>query len=638
MPTFPFDLSSYKPVALDPSNPKLTDDQKADLQYNIDLCRDAITFFTAYAGARGLSGHSGGPFDTVPEVVIIRGFLQDGSRKIMPIFWDEAGHRVATQYLLSALEGALPPEALFHYREYDKHLPGHPELGLTPGVKFSSGRLGHVWPFINGVAMAHPDHTLFMLGSDGSQQEGNDAEAARLCVAQNLNIKLLIDDNNVTIAGHPTDYLPGFDVAETLKGHGLGVTTGDGENLDNLYQRMCTSLEVDGPVALVNKRPMAPGIPGVEGSIHGHDVFKTQAAIDYFENRGTPEAKAAIELLNTAPKVDSKPVYPGSSEKVGSCRNLFGSAVVEVLEGIDAETRAKTVKVFDCDLEGSTGIKAIHDAFPELFVLGGIMERGNFSAAAGFGFDADKQGIFATFSAFLEMVVSEITMARLNKCNVLAHFSHAGVDDMADNTCHFGVNNLFADGGLDFHDAADSTGVYFPGDPAQFVACVKTIFHQKGLRFVFSNRSKIPYLLNPDGSRVFADGCDFTPGQDVFVRTGKAGTIVTYGSATHRAVAAADALKQQGHDVGVLLKATLNKVDDDATAKVLETGFVLVAEELNAKTSLGVRYGAELAKRGYTGKFNHIGTHVEGPGGLWRQMGAQGLDPDGIAATAKALV
>jgi hypothetical protein len=54
------------------------------------------------------------------------------------------------------------------------------------------------------------------------------------------------------------------------------------------------------------------------------------------------------------------------------------------------------------------------------------MERGNFSAAAGFGFDRDKFGVFSTFSAFLEMVVSEITMARLNNCNVLCHFSHSG--------------------------------------------------------------------------------------------------------------------------------------------------------------------------------------------------------------------
>ena len=58
--------------------------------------------------------------------------------------------------------------------------------------------------------MANPNATVFVLGSDGSQQEGNDAEAARLAVAQNLNVKILIDDNNVTIAGHPSEYLKGM--------------------------------------------------------------------------------------------------------------------------------------------------------------------------------------------------------------------------------------------------------------------------------------------------------------------------------------------------------------------------------------------------------------------------------------------
>jgi hypothetical protein len=81
--------------------------------------------------------------------------------------------------------------------------------------------------------------------------------------------------------------------------------------------------------------------------------------------------------------------------------------------------------------------------------------------ASGFGFDKGKQGIYATFSAFLEMCVSEITMARLNHCNVLAHFSHSGVDDMADNTCHFGINSMFADGGLD-HEQKDTPGCTSP--------------------------------------------------------------------------------------------------------------------------------------------------------------------------------
>lgn len=78
------------------------------------------------------------------------------------------------------------------------------------------------------------------------------------------------------------------------------------------------------------------------------------------------------------------------------------------------------------DLEGSTGLKVIHQKHPEVFIPSGIMERGNFSAAAGFGFAPDKFGVFSTFSAFLEMVISEVTMARLNNCNVLSHFSHSG--------------------------------------------------------------------------------------------------------------------------------------------------------------------------------------------------------------------
>ena len=78
---------------------------------------------------------------------------------------------------MSAVDGYIPAEHLLHYREANSKLPGHPELGLTPGVKFSSGRLGHMWPLVNGVAMGNPGKTVFCLGSDGSQQEGDDAEA-----------------------------------------------------------------------------------------------------------------------------------------------------------------------------------------------------------------------------------------------------------------------------------------------------------------------------------------------------------------------------------------------------------------------------------------------------------------------------
>ena len=629
---FPIDLGAYKPLALDPSKATLTDEQRAALTANIQLCREAIVFFTATGAARGVGGHTGGPFDTVPEVMILDAFFRGAPDKFVPIFFDEAGHRVATQYLMATLHGDLPQEDLLNYRGANSKLPGHPELGLTPGVKFSSGRLGHMWPYINGIALANPDKVVVCLGSDGAQQEGNDAEAARLAVAQTLNVKLFIDDNDVTIAGHPSDYLPGYDVAKTLTGHGLEVNEGDGEDLDSLYSRMCAAVMSDGPVALVNKRPMCPGIEGIEGTTHGHDVIAVDKAIAYLEkhNQG-----AAADFLKNIKKPSNDYKFLGVSDKLGSNRNVFGDAVVSVLGKMSDAERKEKVIFIDSDLEGSCGFKTIHDAYPDVFIPSGIMERGNLSAAAGFGMAEGKQGVFATFSAFLEMCVSEITMARLNKSNLLCHFSHAGIDDMADNTCHFGINNMYADNGL---EDGYETRLYFPADANQMTACVNKVFHDPGMRFIFSTRSKVPMILDDAGKEYFGGDYTFTPGKDEVIREGDAGYIVSFGDALYRSLDAVERLRQEGINVGLINKSTLNLIDEEMMAKIGQAPFVLVVESFNRRTGLGSRFGSWLLERGLTPKYAYLGVHEEGCGGLWEQFSYQGIDPEGIMSHVKGLI
>ncbi|MCF2150468.1 transketolase [Desmonostoc muscorum LEGE 12446] len=629
---FPIDLGAYKPLALNPANATLTQEQRERLKTNIQLCRDAIVFFTASGAARGVGGHTGGPYDTVPEVVILDALFRGASEQFVPIFFDEAGHRVATQYLMAALHGDLPSEQLLHYREANSHLPGHPELGLTPGVKFSSGRLGHMWPYVNGVAIANPGKVVFCLGSDGSQQEGNDAEAARLAVAQHLNVKLIIDDNDVTIAGHPSKYLPGFTVAKTLEGHGLKILEGDGEDLDDLYHRICEAVSTPGPIAIINKRPMCPGIAGLEGSTHGHDVISVELAIQYLESRGQT---AAIEYIKSIQKPKQTYTFLGSSNKWDANRNVFGDAVVAVLGRISEAERKEKVRVIDSDLEGSCGLKKIHDAYPEIFISSGIMERGNFSAAAGFGMESGKQGIFATFSAFLEMCISEITMARLNYSNVLCHFSHAGIDDMADNTCHFGLNNMFADNGL---DDGYQTRLYFPSDANQMKACVESVFFEPGLRFIFSTRSKVPLVLDNNGHEFFGSDYKFVPGKDEVIREGTQGYIISFGDALYRALDAVERLKQEGLNIGLINKPTLNVIDEEIMAKIGNAPFVLVVESFNRRTGLGSRFGSWLLERGFTPKYAYLGTHKEGCGGLWEQFLHQGIDPVSIMNKVKDLV
>lgn len=618
---FPIDLSEFVSQKFDVTKSQLTDEQRRTLVENIRIVRDSLVFFTALANVKGLGGHTGGAFDIVPELLIIDGFMK-GSDSIHPVYFDEAGHRVAIQYMMAVLNGYQKPESLLHYREYDKGYYGHPERDEKNGVFFSSGRLGHLWSYVNGVAEADSRKTVIMFGSDGSQMEGDNAEAARYAVARNLKVKLLIDDNDVTIAGHPSKYLQGYDVAKTLKGHGVPSNIGDGEDLDSLYTRIQQALVADGPVALINKRPMAVGVAGIEGSPKGHDVIAVKLAVDYLVQKGRT---AAAELLQNFSVTKEKVSYLGSSPEMGKVRDDFGKVVAEILDGID--NPAAKVLVVDSDLEGSCGLHHIRKQHPEVYVHGGIMERNNYSVAAGFGSEAGRQGIFGTFAAFLEMVVSEITMARLNEANVLAHFSHSGIDDMADNTCHFGINNFFADNAV---AEGDATRLYFPADVLQLRSMLKKIFNDKGLRFVFSTRSATPCLLDDQGEKFFGEGYEFQPGKDEIIREGKDGYIVSYGEMTYRCLDALLQLKDQGINIGLINKPTLNVIDEAMVAKVGASPFVLVVESQNTKTGLGIRYGTWLLERGFAPKYSSLGTSKIGHGGIVEQLPHQGLEVSDI--------
>ncbi len=627
---FPIDVSLYKTVAIDPFVGGVTDEQKAQLQTNIQVVRDTIIFFTAVAGIKGLGGHTGGAYSIVPEVLISDSFMK-ATDKVYPVYFDEGGHRVAIQYAMAAFNGEMPMEKLLHYREANEGLYGHPEIERDLGIKFASGRLGHMWGFVNGVAKANPDKVVFMFGSDGSQQEGDDAEAARLAVAQQLNVKLCIDDNNVTISGHPSEYLPGYDVAKTLEGHGMNVDCGDGEDFEALLTRMIKAVQKNIPVALINRRPMAPGVPVIEGTHAGHDVIAKDPALQYLAERGLTEA---VDYLNGVQKVSGGAKYRGCAEEVASNRGEFGNIVNGILDRMSDVERVASVLVIDSDLEGSTGLKTIRGAHPEVCINGGVQERGNFSAAAGFGFEPGKQGIFSTFSAFLEMIISEATMARLNEANAICHFSHAGIDDMADNTCHYGINVFLADSGL---PEGDNTRLYFAADALQLKSIVETVWKDDGIRYIFTLRSKLPFVLKEDGSKLYGDGYAFERGKDEVVREGTAGYVVTYGDLLCRSLDAVERAREAGLDVGLINKPTLNVVDEDMMQKVGAAPFVLVTESQNAKTGLGSRFGTWLLERGLTPKYTAMGVSRPGAGGLSEHMFHQGLDPDSVLAKIKSL-
>ena len=218
---------------------------------------------------------------------------------------------------------------------------------------------------------------------------------------------------------------------------------------------------------------------------------------------------------------------------------------------------------------------------------------------------------------------------------MLAHFSHSGVDEMADNTCHFGINNFFADNGL---AEGDTTRLYFPADALQMRAILESIFWNPGLRFVYSTRSATPFILNEKGERFFGEGYRFSPDQDELILEGRDGYIVSYGEMLYRALHVVKELRAEGISLGLVNKPVLNIADENMLARLGASPAVLVVESQNVKTGLGVRLGTWLLERGYAPRYGYIGSWKEGAGGLGEQVAHQGLGPEGIREQVKRML
>mgnify|MGYP006220557591 FL=1 len=198
---------------------------------------------------------------------------------------------------------------------------------------------------------------------------------------------------------------------------------------------------------------------------------------------------------------------------------------------------------------------------------------------------------------------------------------------LSDNTCHFGLNNFFAD---NYVEEGSSTGLYFPADVNQMDAIIKRIFNDHGLRFVFSNRSKTPLILNSDGNSFYGEGYEFTPGADEIIRDGDAGWIVSYGDMLHRCLHVVEEYRENGINVGLINKPSLSSVDEDTMEKIGKSPFVLVVESLNSRTGLGVRFGTWLLERGFAPNYDYMGTTRPGNCGQEEQILHQGLGIDGL--------
>ncbi|MGE5617220.1 MAG: transketolase [Bacillota bacterium] len=168
------------------------------------------------------SGHPGMPMGMAEIAEVLwRGFLRHNPAN--PAWPDRDrfvlsnGHGSMLQYALLHLTGYdLPIEEIRRFRQLHSKTPGHPEVGVTPGVETTTGPLGQGFANAVGFALAErllaaefnrPDHTIvdhftYVFLGDGCLMEGISHEAASL--AGTLGLEKLVaiyDDNGISIDG-----------------------------------------------------------------------------------------------------------------------------------------------------------------------------------------------------------------------------------------------------------------------------------------------------------------------------------------------------------------------------------------------------------------------------------------------------
>ena len=189
---------------------------------NIDnLCVDNIRVLCSEMIGKAKSGHPGMAIGAAPILhTLYTRFLNASPSNPnwfnRDYFVLSGGHASSLLYSILHLSGyGLTMDDLKSFRALGSITPGHPELGVTPGVDATTGPLGQGIGEAVGIAIAEEylrnklnglvDHYTYALCGDGDIQEGISQEA--FSIAGFLNLKKLIviyDSNDVQLDGNVT--------------------------------------------------------------------------------------------------------------------------------------------------------------------------------------------------------------------------------------------------------------------------------------------------------------------------------------------------------------------------------------------------------------------------------------------------
>jgi transketolase len=263
---------------------------------------NALRFLAIDAVEAANSGHPGMPMGMaeIAEVLWRRHLKHNPADPIWPDrdrFVLSNGHGSMLLYALLHLTGyALPLEELRRFRQLHSRTPGHPEVGITPGVETTTGPLGQGLANAVGMALSEQllaaefnrpghtivDHRTWVFVGDGCLMEGISHEACSLAGTLGLSKLIAIyDDNGISIDGHVEHWFTD-DTPQRFEAYGWRVIRAvDGHDSAAIEQALTQAREDSGRPTLVCCRTViGQGSPNKAGThdVHGAALGAAEAA------------------------------------------------------------------------------------------------------------------------------------------------------------------------------------------------------------------------------------------------------------------------------------------------------------------------------------------------------------------------
>jgi transketolase len=374
------------------------------------LMAHAIRALAMDAVQQANSGHPGAPMGMAEIAVALWGrhlkhnpahpHWPDRDRFVL-----SNGHGSMLLYALLHLSGyELPMSELRNFRQLHSKTPGHPEVGITPGVETTTGPLGQGIANAVGMALAEKllaqqfnrpghaivDHHTYVFLGDGCLMEGVSHEACALAGAWKLNKLIAVyDSNGISIDGRVEPWFVD-DSAKRFEAYGWHVVGPvDGHDVDAIDAAIAKARarRAGGPTLIVARTTIGKGAPNRSGTAKAHgealgadEIKATRAAIGWaHEPFVVPEeayaawdskaAGAEAEAAWSARFASYKAAHPELAAELarrlkGELPKGFAQTAVDAM--VAAHTKAETVASRKAS---QVALEAFTKALPEM--LGG---------------------------------------------------------------------------------------------------------------------------------------------------------------------------------------------------------------------------------------------------------------------------